>query len=103
MNTDYRYQLESKRLTGHQPRLLRAPASPEGTSCPACSELLPRLKAHPAPPAPCGRPGKCFRTGREEGHDRRARQDVLRADVHLEVPVGSAGAGTLRAFGPNEK
>ena len=37
MNTDYRYQLESKRLTGHQPRLLRAPASPEGTSCPACS------------------------------------------------------------------
>ena len=37
MNTDYRYQLESKRLTGHQPRLLRAPASPEGTSCPASS------------------------------------------------------------------
>ena len=66
MNTDYRYQLESKRLTGHQPRLLRAPASPEGTSRPVCSELLPRLKAHPAPPAPCGRPGKCLRTGQEE-------------------------------------
>ena len=38
--------------------------SPEGTSCPVCSQLLPRPHGAPGPSAPCGRPGKCLRTSR---------------------------------------
>ena len=43
--------------------------SPEGTSCPVCSQLLPRLLRADVPSAPCGRPGKCLRTSRDVPSD----------------------------------
>lgn len=39
--------------------------SSEGTSCPVCSQLLPRPHGAPGPSAPCGRAGKCLWMGWE--------------------------------------
>ena len=55
MNTDYRYQLESKRLTGHHvmSRIRRTLTSVTFFWV-KCRFLL-HPKAHPASSAPCGR------------------------------------------------
>lgn len=43
--------------------------SPEGTSCPVCSQLLPRPHGAPGPSAPCGRAGKCLQASRDVPSD----------------------------------